>query len=195
MVRRAFGLCLFVAAAALAPACSARGFIDTGLGSDAAGDDGDADTYVTYGQAFIAANCGPACHSVATIYGDLTVYTNVMDMRELMIQVVEADVMPQGGALPAAEKQRFLDWLNAGAPQGSTDTYASYGRAFIAANCGPACHSAATPYGDLTTYDQVTLLRLTMLREVQAGNMPQGRTLPPDEKQRLLDWLNAGAPP
>lgn len=83
------------------------------------------------------------------------------------------------------------------APQGNcgTDTYANYGQAFVAQNCGPSCHPALSP-PDLTTQAAIQgASKADLVNQVQGiKKMPLGGTLSDDDRARFANWVNCGAP-
>lgn len=72
----------------------------------------------------------------------------------------------------------------------STDTYASHGAAFLAANCR-TCHEHASQF---TNQTQVASAAANLRLEISTGRMPEGATLSATEKARVLAWLACGAP-
>jgi hypothetical protein len=85
-------------------------------------------------------------------------------------------------------------------PKDSTLTYASFGQAFIQDHC-LACHNAGGPESPtLSTLAQVQAHISDVDRAAAAGPngvntyMPDGSSVPEDERRKLGEWLACGAP-
>ncbi len=67
-----------------------------------------------------------------------------------------------------------------------TDTWSNYARSFFTSRCS-GCHGWAT------SYSTVSSARSTIASRIQSGSMPPGG-LSVSEKQRIVTWLQCGAP-
>ena len=86
-------------------------------------------------------------------------------------------------------------------PTGSTLTYDTFGKAFIATNCA-RCHSTSgrkqSPLFD--TVEQIRANRAEIDREAAAGpkavndDMPDDGDIAESERRKLGEWLACGAP-
>jgi hypothetical protein len=58
------------------------------------------------------------------------------------------------------------------------------------------CHGAGSTNagGPLTNYNKIFAKRVSINGQVSAGLMPQNSTLSPDQKNKILCWINSGAP-
>jgi hypothetical protein len=58
------------------------------------------------------------------------------------------------------------------------------------------CHGAGSTNvgGPLTDYNKIFIKRATIHGQVSAGIMPQNSTLSADQKNKILCWINSGAP-
>ena len=68
------------------------------------------DTWSTYAEAFVAGHCG-SCHRT---FG---AYEEVESKKEKVLRLVEAGKMPKGHPLGAAERARFVAWLQCDLPR------------------------------------------------------------------------------
>lgn len=69
----------------------------------------------------------------------------------------------------------------------STETWASYGQGFMAANC-TRCH------GQYASQSTVQASKNAISTEISLGRMPQGFALSSTERSRVIAWLACGAP-
>jgi len=105
-------------------------------------------------------------------------------------------------ALAACAKETSLEDVSC-PPAGSTLTYESFGRDFLATNC-QTCHAGGTydrkgaPSGyDFGTVEDVRRWRSRIFARAAADNvtMPPGPDDPPaSERAKLAEWLACGAP-
>ena len=79
-----------------------------------------------------------------------------------------------------------LSWTIA-AQACTTDTWSSWAHGFFGNNC-VGCHS------QFDSYSGVSSDRSGIQSRISSGNMPQGSTLSPADKQRILKWLSCGLP-
>jgi hypothetical protein len=71
-----------------------------------------------------------------------------------------------------------------------TDTYASYGQAFMASRC-TNCHQHS---GQFSTQAAVLGSLNSIEAQISSGRMPEGSGLSATEQARVLAWLACGAP-
>lgn len=77
-----------------------------------------------------------------------------------------------------------------------TKSYATDVSPIISSICASSgCHDASSVNGPgpLTTYQQVFNARATIRSAVASGLMPQNSTLPADQKNAILCWIDNGA--
>jgi|APLak6261671146_1056082.scaffolds.fasta_scaffold28941_2 hypothetical protein len=72
----------------------------------------------------------------------------------------------------------------------NTDTYTSYGQAFLTTTCR-SCHEHASQFSTQAAV-QASLTQLEA--EISSGKMPEGTSLTTAERTRVLTWLGCGAP-
>jgi uncharacterized membrane protein len=56
------------------------------------------------------------------------------------------------------------------------------------------CHAAGSTRGVLTTYANVYALRSNIRSQVASGAMPPGGSLTTDQKNKIICWIDSGAP-
>lgn len=85
-------------------------------------------------------------------------------------------------------------------PPESTLTYANFGQAFMQNNC-LSCHRAGGPESPtLSTLEQIRANRDEVDRAAASGPdatntfMPDGSSVPTEERAKLGEWLACGAP-
>lgn len=72
----------------------------------------NADTYTSYGKAFIATNC-QSCHEHASQFGTQAA---VQASATSMESEISSGKMPEGISLSTTERARVIAWLGCGAP-------------------------------------------------------------------------------
>lgn len=122
-------------------------------------------------------------------------------MCRVHLGLAAAIVVALGIATTACGKETTID--EATCPPGSTLTYESFGRDFMAANC-QQCHGAPTterkgaPSGyDFGSQADVQKWKTRIFSRAAADNvtMPPGPDDPPAEaRTKLAEWLACGAP-
>lgn len=60
----------------------------------------------------------------------------------------------------------------------------------------PSCHAAGSnnPGGPLTDYNLIFAKRSSIKFQVENGLMPKGGSLTADQKNKIICWINSGAP-
>jgi hypothetical protein len=92
------------------------------------------------------------------------------------------------------------DSTGSSCPSDSSLTYATFGEAFMTANC-LSCHRAGGPETPtLSTLSQIRANKDVIDRSAAAGPnavntyMPDGSSVPEAERRKLGEWLACGAP-
>lgn len=80
-----------------------------------------------------------------------------------------------------------IEPTDAGPPRCTTDGWSDFARPLLEANC-LRCHAWAAREAD------VRAKRVAIRSRVASGSMPRGGSLVPQERDRLLLWLDCGAP-
>jgi hypothetical protein len=104
------------------------------------------------------------------------------------------------GALSLACGDGLGDATGSTCPESSTLTYANFGQAFVQSNC-LSCHGSGGPETPtLATHDQVQAHIDDIDRAAAAGPnatntfMPDGTSVSTEERRKLGEWLDCGAP-
>lgn len=103
--------------------------------------------------------------------------------RDAGQSTVDAGVMDAGITNDAGVPDAGMT-MDAGM-QCTPDTWTNFGQQFYAQRCN-GCHAF-----DLA---QVRSLRAQMISRIQSGDMPRGSSLTTAQKERVLEWLDCGAP-
>jgi hypothetical protein len=69
----------------------------------------------------------------------------------------------------------------------STDTWSTFGQAFMASNCN-RCHA------NYSAHATVTAQSSAIYSQIASGRMPEGSALSTSDLQRVEAWLACGAP-
>jgi hypothetical protein len=174
-----------------------------------------ADGYATYAQAALQTYC-ESCHQHT---GEFTLAA-VQAKRTTMASRIADGSMPPANDLPAADKSRLEAWLNCGAPDqatggtsggtgstggtiggtsGSTGTvdpsqctdgFDSFAKPAMQTYC-EVCHNHGGEFSALPAVQA----NLSVIRgRIADGLMPPDNSMPADVTQRLITWIDCGAP-
>ncbi len=173
-------------------------------------------TYYAHTKSIIDSRCVTCHHVGGQGPFSLSEYSEVVSKRSAIVYALESKSMPSPGFAPLSDPERdlLIQWLEAGAaqgsPQGDTDstpyTYYGHAKAIIEEKCAN-CHRPGenAPFS-LTDYESVYAVRAAMAHQVASHAMPpwpptnhylplqDNRSLSDDQKSVLSSWLAGGAP-
>jgi hypothetical protein len=86
------------------------------------------------------------------------------------------------------------DTIVAREPELCSATWSKDIQTIISTRCAkPACHAEGSGRTPLTSYAKVFEARFMIRVRVESGAMPYDGPLPPDQKQKILCWIEGGA--
>jgi hypothetical protein len=114
---------------------------------------------------------------------------NILSMKKILPLVLSATAFL---VVTCKKEKKFSPDCN-GAPK----SYASDVSPIINANCAiSGCHASGSSNGPgaLTNYNEVNAAKSRIRTAVENGTMPKNRSLSDDQKNKIICWIDAGAP-
>lgn len=144
-------------------------------------------------EKIVKAKC-VSCHAGANPPPTLKTTADIEAAVEGIKRTVAKGTMPPSGGMTAAEKKAIADWQPVAAAALALDgpvTYFGGIRDVVASQC-LACHGMNGQAPVLTTFALVRKAIDDVIQEVEAGTMPTGGALPPEQSGLFRLWKDGG---